>query len=325
MSVGLLALLDDVAALARATAASLDDIAMHTARAGGKTAGVVIDDAAVAPGYLAGLPAERELPIVWRIAVGSLRNKLFYLLPAALLLGTLAPWLVTPLLMLGGAYLAYEGAEKVLHAVMPHEAEAHEARAGKPRDAKAMEEERVSSAIRTDFILSAEIMAITLASVAQESFLTKAVVLGVVGTLITLVVYGAVALLVRADDFGLRLAQREGASESVRAFGRFLVRSAVPWIMWGLTVIGTAAMVWVGGGIILHGLAEFGLAGPEHWLEDVAHAVAGALPLGGVFGWLVQAAGAGLVGLALGLGLIPLVGRVIAPAWEVARGRLGRA
>lgn len=302
MSSGLIALLDDVAALAKAAAAGLDDIAAQTAKAGAKAAGVVIDDAAVTPRYVAGLNPSRELPIVARIAVGSLRNKLFYLLPAALALGLLAPWAITPLLMLGGAYLCFEGAEKAIEAVRPHAPVSAATIA--PADGLAAEETRVAGAIRTDFILSAEIMALTLASVPDSGFLGQALVLGVVGIGITLVVYGSVALIVKADDAGLAMAR---TGRPVLAWvGRGLVRGTVPFLQ-VLSVVGTVAMLWVGGGIMLHGLEELGVAGPAHVVAAAAGWVGQAVPPAAFTGWLAEAALSGLVGVAIGLALVPAV------------------
>ena len=227
MSIGLMALLDDVAAIAKVAAASLDDVASQAARAGVKAAGVVIDDTAVTPGYVIGFAAKRELPIVGRIAAGSLRNKLLILLPVALALSYFLPWTITPLLMIGGAYLCYEGVEKLLEAVMPHHAHAHESQLGTVAlNAKTLEDEKVASAIKTDFILSAEIMAIALAALPAGSFVTQALVLALVGIGITVAVYGAVALIVKADDFGMALAGNDHASVLAgmgRAFGRALV------------------------------------------------------------------------------------------------------
>ncbi len=315
MSVGLLGLLDDVTALAKVAAASIDDVAGQAAKAGLKAAGAVIDDTAVTPNYVTGFDASRELPIVWRIAVGSVRNKLLILLPAALALSFLAPWVITPLLMLGGAYLCYEGAEKVYHAVMPHQAEAHEAEVEPAADEpSSLEEERVSGAIKTDFILSAEIMTIALAALPDMPFIQQAAVLAVVGLGITLLVYGAVALIVKADDIGLALA-RKGRTHAGRAFGRGLL-VAMPWIMQALSIIGTAAMIWVGGGIVIHGLAGFGLEQPEQLIETAAHAA------GGFLAEPVVILADGIFGLLLGLILIPVMGRILVPAWHAIRGLL---
>ncbi len=240
MATGLIALLDDVASLAKVAAASLDDVAAHAGRASAKAAGVVIDDAAVTPRYVVGFAAERELPIVGRIAAGSLKNKLLYLLPAALVLSLVAPWAITPLLMLGGAYLCYEGAEKVHEALWPHAAEDHGAAAA-VLDARQIEDQKVRSAIKTDFILSAEIMAITLATVALASFWTQAFVLAVVGIGFTAAVYGVVALIVKADDVGVALAG--GGWPVTRALGRGLVLG-MPVLLKVLSVVGTAARPW---------------------------------------------------------------------------------
>ncbi|MBX9593619.1 MAG: DUF808 domain-containing protein [Roseomonas sp.] len=321
MSTGLIALLDDVVALAKVAAASLDDVALQAGKAGAKAAGVVIDDAAVTPRYVVGFAASREIPIVKRIALGSLKNKLLILLPVALALSLLAPWAITPLLMLGGAFLCYEGAEKVLEAIRPHAAHAHEAAVGAaPADPLALEEARVAGAIKTDFILSAEIMAIALSTIPDSGFVAQAAILAVVGIGITIVVYGAVALIVKADDAGVALAREQGVALRLpaglrplaRAVGRGLVKGMPPFLML-LSIVGTAAMVWVGGGILVHGLEEFGLAGPAHWSHDLA-AAAGTMPgIGGALGWLAGAAFAGVVGLAAGFLLIPVVERVLAP------------
>ncbi|BBE73010.1 DUF808 domain-containing protein [Oharaeibacter diazotrophicus] len=328
MSIGLIALLDDVAAIAKVAAASIDDVAAQAAKAGTKAAGVVIDDAAVTPRYVTGFTADRELPIIGRITLGSLKNKLLLLLPAALLLSFVAPWAITPLLMVGGLYLAYEGAEKVFEAVMPHEAHAHEAEIdAAPADPVALEQAKVAGAVKTDFILSAEIMAITLAAVPEDAgFVMKAAVLAVVGVGITLGVYGAVALIVKADDAGLALARSRGAGPLLRGFGRLLVR-AMPLLLAGLAVVGTAAMVWVGGGIVLHGLEVFGIAAPAHLVHDLALAAGHAVPEGaaGIVEWLVSAAGSGVFGLAVGAVLIPVVGKLLVPAWKGLRRVFRRA
>lgn len=320
MSIGLIALLDDVAALAKVAAASLDDVAGQAAKAGAKAAGVVIDDTAVTPGYVIGFAAKRELPIVGRIAMGSLRNKLLVLLPAALLLSYFLPWIVTPLLMVGGAYLCYEGVEKVVEAVLPHHAHAHEAQlesvALNPRS---LEDEKVASAIKTDFILSAEIMAITLAAVPAGSIVTRALVLAVVAIGITVAVYGVVAVIVKADDAGVALA-RNGRSSVMggisRRLGRALVRG-MPFFLKGLSIVGTAAMIWVGGGIILHGLEIYGPPQIHHGVEGAVHAAANLLPaLGPVLEWTMLAAISGVIGLAIGGALLPIVEYVVSPAWK---------
>ena len=299
---GLAALLDDVAAIAKLAAASVDDIGAAAGRAGFKAAGVVVDDTAVTPRYVTGFTPDRELPIIWRIAKGSLRNKLLIILPAALALSALLPWAITPLLMLGGAYLCFEGAEKVWHSVA---GEKHSlAEIARELNSAEHEREMVGGAIRTDFILSAEIMAIALAEVAAEPFPLRAGILLVVAVAITAGVYGAVGLIVKMDDIGLHLAARR--DQSSRALGRGLVL-AMPKLMAALSAIGIAAMIWVGGGIIVHGLEVFGLAGIAHVIHDAAEAAGHAVSaIAGVVEWTVGAAGAGLVGLAVG-GLIVLV------------------
>ncbi|MGE0746118.1 MAG: DUF808 domain-containing protein [Rhodospirillales bacterium] len=320
MSVGLIALLDDVAALAKVAAASLDDVAGQAAKAGSKAAGVVIDDAAVTPRYVTGFSASRELPIVAKIARGSLRNKFLFLLPAALVLSLVAPQAIVPLLMLGGLYLCYEGTEKLFELVLPHAAHAHEAGIEPiALDARSLEDQKVASAIRTDFILSAEIMTITLGSVPDAGLPTQALVLAVVGLGITIAVYGVVALIVKADDAGLRLAgvAANGPHGAVlRATGRGLVQG-MPYFLKALGMIGTAAMVWVGGGIMLHGFESYGYGWLSHLLHDGGSAAARAVPaVGGIASWLVQAAGAGLFGVAVGSIVIPVMSRVVSPAWH---------
>ncbi|MBC7138308.1 MAG: DUF808 domain-containing protein [Defluviimonas sp.] len=309
---GLLALLDDVATIAKVAAASLDDVAGQAAKAGAKAAGAVIDDAAVTPKYVHGFPAARELPIVGKIAIGSIRNKLLLLLPAALILSAFAPWAITPLLMIGGGYLCFEGAEKVHHLLFPpahHDDPLDEAVA----DAVHLEAEKVAGAIKTDFILSAEIMTIALAAIPESGVVTEAAILALVGVGITVLVYGGVALIVKADDLGLHLAT-EGRLASTRAAGRGLVRG-MPVFMKLLSAVGTAAMIWVGGSIVIHGLEGFGLAGPGHWIAHVAELAAGAVPgAAGAVRWAVTALFDGIFGLALGLALIPLATRVIGPA-----------
>lgn len=322
MSVGLLALLDDVAALAKVAAASLDDIAGQAMKAGAKAAGAVIDDAAVTPRYVHGFSAERELPIVGKIALGSIRNKLIFLLPAALILSAFLPWLINPLLMIGGAYLCYEGAEKLYAMIAPHKAHGHEEKVEPAAaNAQALEEEKVAGAIKTDFILSAEIMTISLAAIEVDNFWTRAVALALVGIGITALVYGAVALIVKADDFGVLLARR-GHLSLTRRVGRWLVK-AMPVLMQVLGIVGTAAMIWVGGGILMHGIASLGLAGPEHLIEEAAEWAAHALPaIAGLAGWLMMALIDGLIGLAIGALLIPIAGYVIAPAWKAIKAML---
>ena len=303
---GLAALLDDVSVIARAAASSVDDVAAATGRASSKTAGVVIDDAAVTPGYVTGFSPARELPIIAKIAKGSVKNKLLILLPGALLLSQFLPQAIVFVLMLGGCYLSYEGAEKLAEKLS---GEKHGKTIDEPiEDEVAFEKERVSGAIRTDLILSAEIMAITLNEVAAETFLTRAAVLAIVGLAVTAFIYGAVALIVKLDDIGLHLMEKP--DERAKRIGKIML-NAMPHILTVLSVVGTAAMLWVGGGIILHGLADIGIAGPEHWIEGIEHgvsAVAGAA--GGVLGWLTFAGLSALVGLALGFVLVFLLHKV---------------
>jgi len=301
MASGLVALLDDIAGLTKLAAASLDDVGAAAGKAGSKAVGVVVDDAAVTPRYVTGLTPDRELPIIARIAVGSIRNKLLILLPAALLLSAFAPWAVTPLLMLGGAYLCFEGAEKLIEAIGGGHEEMEEA--PEPIDAVTLEQQQVSSAIRTDLILSAEIMAIALAEVATTPFLTRAGVLAAVGIAITIGVYGVVGLIVKMDDIGLHLARRS----ATRAIGYALVKG-MPVVMRWLSVIGTAAMIWVGGGILVHGLDVLGIHAPAGFLHDLSHAAAHAVPVGGdALAWLVTALGSGAAGLAVGAAIVPFV------------------
>lgn len=320
MSVGLVALLDDIAGLARVAAASLDDVAAQAMKAGSKSAGLVIDDAAVTPTYVVGLSPARELPMIWRITLGSLRNKLLLLLPMALALSYFAPWVMTPLLMLGGLYLCYEGAEKVFEALFPHAAHNHEAKIGAaPVDPKALEDQKVSGAIRTDFILSAEIMAIALSTIPDSSFAAQAVILAVVGVGITILVYGGVALIVKADDAGLALIQQPRTNlfrRITRRLGWMLVKG-MPYFLRTLSIVGTAAMIWVGGGILVHGVAEFGWHLPEHLIHELMLLVE---HLGGVVAFFATALGSGIVGLAVGLALIPVVQHAVAPLSKAVSG-----
>jgi predicted DNA repair protein MutK len=326
LSVGLIALLDDVAAIAKVAAASIDDVAAQAAKAGVKAAGVVIDDTAVTPRYVIGFTSQRELPIVRKIAIGSLRNKLVVLLPLALGLSYFLPGAITPMLMLGGAYLCYEGTEKVYELFMPHQAHAHEAHLETVAlNPQTLEDEKVAGAIKTDFILSAEIMAITLGSVPAASLGMQALVLALVGVGITVGVYGAVALIVKADDIGVTLAanpRRSATGALSRTLGRGLVLG-MPALLSGLSVIGSAAMVWVGGSIIVHGLAEYGLPQLEETIHEMAVAAADVIPVvPGFVEWIVTAAGSGIVGLVIGAALIPLIEYAVAPAWTLVRGAL---
>lgn len=318
VSVGLIALLDDIAAIAKVAAASLDDVIGQAAKAGTKAAGVVIDDAAVTPTYVVGLSPSRELPMIWKITLGSLRNKLIVLLPGALALSQFAPGAITPLLMIGGAFLCYEGAEKVYEKLAPHQAHAHEASLESVAlDATELEDQKVAGAVKTDFILSAEIMAIALAAIPGGSLWMRAAALAAVAVFITLGVYGAVALIVKADDAGLALARNGGQSalaSVTRALGRGIVK-AMPTLLSALSVIGTAAMLWVGGQIVAHGLESFHVSAPAHLVHGWSIAAAGAAPpaLHSAVEWMVSAALSGVFGLILGFALIPLASYVVSP------------
>jgi uncharacterized protein len=300
MSAGLFGLLDDVAAIARMAAASVDDIGAAAGRATAKAAGVVIDDTAVTPQYVHGIAAERELPIIKRIAIGSLRNKLLFILPAALLLSQFVPWLLTPILMLGATYLCYEGAEKVWGRISGHDAHAAPV-AEKGEDA---EKYMVTGAIRTDFILSAEIMVIALNEVADQAFLPRLIILVIVALVITAVVYGAVAGIVKMDDVGLSLTQR--SSRFAQRVGRGLV-AAMPKLLSALSTIGTVAMLWVGGHILLVGTDDLGWHVPygvvHHW-EEAVHHVGG---VGGVLAWLINTAASAVIGLVVGAVVVAIM------------------
>jgi uncharacterized protein len=306
MSSGLVALLDDVVTIAKMAAASLDDVAATAGKAGTKAAGVVIDDTAVTPQFLEGFSPDRELPIIWRIAKGSVRNKLVFILPAALLLSGLMPWAITPILMIGGAYLCFEGVEKLLEKAVEEISGDEDTLAEEVAELVAVdhEAEMVRGAIRTDFILSAEIMAIALAELKGLSIMLQAATLVVVALAITAGVYGVVALIVKMDDIGLHLAQT--ARSTTRMLGRTLVR-AMPVLLTGLSGVGTAAMIWVGGGIILHGLEEFGATGFPHLIHDLAHqAGEAAFFANGLVSWLINAVGSGIVGGAVGAAIVAI-------------------
>ena len=297
MPTGLVALLDDISVIAKAAAASIDDVGLAATKAGTKAAGVVIDDAAVTPSYVTEFTPDRELPIIWQIAKGSLKNKLLILLPAALLLSEFLPNAITPLLMLGGLFLCYEGAEKVLEKLGG--AKHGETLEDPIEDMASFEQERVSGAVRTDFILSAEIMAIALAEVADEPLLSRAMILALVGIVITAAVYGAVALIVKMDDIGLHMV-RERTSSAAKALGRGLLH-AMPRLLTALSAIGTLAMLWVGGHILVDGAKKLGFKPPYEAIHAVEHAVHGAAgALGGVLGWLANSTLSGIVGLILG-------------------------
>ena len=303
MPSGLIALLDDVALIAKAASASLDDVAAAAGKAGTKAAGVVIDDAAVTPRYVGGLTPDRELPIIGKITLGSLKNKLLLLLPASLLLSAFLPSAITPLLMLGGSYLAFEATEKIIEVITgDHHGDEELAEV---ETAAELEARQVKGAVRTDLILSAEIMAIALASLDNLPIATQAVALALVAVAITLGVYGFVALIVKLDDIGLHMARRRAAI--TRAIGRGLLLG-VPKLLHALSAIGTAAMLWVGGGILLHGMEEMGLKHlPEtvHYIADgLAAGMGNAAPL---VAWIATATASGIVGALVGMVLVIIV------------------
>ncbi|MEP0234713.1 MAG: DUF808 domain-containing protein [Parasphingorhabdus sp.] len=315
---GLLALLDDVAGIAKVAAASVDDVIGQAAKAGSKAAGAVIDDAAVTPKYVAGFHPARELPIVWRIAKGSLKNKLIFLLPIGLLLNAFLPGIITPLLMIGGGYLCFEGAEKIIHIFSPHHVDADQPK-DLVQDPTHLEEQKVAGAIKTDFILSAEIMTIALSEIPDGSIWMEAATLAVVAIGITVMVYGSVALIVKADDMGLMMAQK-GALSIVRGLGHGIVK-AMPWLMKLLMVVGTAAMLWVGGSIVIHGLKDLGVKSLYDTIHDLAHGFAHSIGTAeGFLAWFATATMDGILGLALGMILVPVVIKVIEPLWTLVSG-----
>jgi len=304
MASGLVGLLDDVAALAKLAAASIDDVGAAAGRASMKAAGVVIDDTAVTPAYVHGLAAKRELPIIKGIAVGSLRNKLLFILPTALVLSAIAPTIVEIVLMCGGAFLAYEGVHKVVGALTGHDHD-HDL----PAVAKGAEAERatIAGAIRTDLILSAEIMVIALKDVIDEGLASRAIILVVVAFISTVVVYGAVAAIVKMDDVGLAMAGR--ASAGSQRLGRSLV-TGMPKVLKALSLVGTAAMLWVGGHILLVGSDELGWHGPYDLVHDLEETVHDIGSVAGVLAWLISTAASAVIGLAVGLAVYAVVSRL---------------
>lgn len=316
MAGGLVGLLDDIAALAKLAAASIDDVGAAAGRASVKAAGVVVDDTAVTPAYVHGLAAERELPIIKRIAKGSLRNKILIILPIALVLSVIAPVLVEIILMCGGTYLAFEGAEKLHHRFFAHDpADDDEVSVAEAEQTFGPEHEErtIAGAIRTDLILSAEIMVISLKEVLDEGIVSRAIILAIVAVVITVIVYGVVALIVKMDDVGLSLAKRESALS--QRIGLGLV-AAMPRLLAAISLIGTLAMLWVGGHIFLVSLYEIGghdglldgtalghaLHAPyalvHDWEGSVHDAIGGAL--GSLAGWLVNTLLSAVVGLVVG-------------------------
>ncbi|SET59224.1 DUF808 domain-containing protein [Hymenobacter actinosclerus] len=289
MASGLFALLDDVAALVKVSAASLDDIPTQVAKTTGKVSGIVIDDTAVTPKYVVGLSPNRELSIIYQIAKKSLVNKLLILTPAALVLGYFAPWAITPILMLGGAYLCYEGYEKVHSLFSPHPAADPEAGPVATITPEELEKQRVAGAVRTDIILSAEIMAIAYSQVVDSPVVNQIIVMLAVAVFITVAVYGFVGFIVKADDIGLHLARNAG-SPAVQKFGRGMVQF-MPHFLNILSYVGTAAMLWVGAEIIAHGIPY-----TAHLLHELELALA-SVP---IVAWLAKVLACGIGGLALG-------------------------
>ena len=305
---GFLALLDDVAAIAKLAASQVDDVAAHAVKAGGKSAGIVIDDAAVTPKYVTGLPAAREIPIVAKIAGGSLISKIVILLPALVLLQAFAPGAIAPLLIVGGAYLCFEGAEKVWHAMTGHEEKGPQQ--AQTIEAAHLEEQRVNGAIKTDFILSAEIMTIALSTIDVDDLWTRAAVLVVIAIGFTVLVYGIVALLVKIDDIGLYLS-KSARLRSIRTFGRWLVM-AMPTVLKMISIVGTAAMLWVGGSIVIHSLHTMHLSWPYDSIASIVSAVSGESSPGAIV-WLVTALFDAVFGFLLGLVLMPVVNVLLVP------------
>ena len=294
MAGGLVGLLDDVAALAKLAAASIDDVGAAAGRASAKAAGVVVDDTAVTPAYVQGLAADRELPIIKKIAIGSLRNKLLFIIPVALVLSEVAPTLVEIILMAGGTFLCFEGAEKIYHKVKGDD---HDHDVPAVVQGPEAEQATIAGAVRTDLILSAEIMVISLKEVIDEGLLQRAIILVAVALFITVVVYGVVALIVKMDDIGLSLAKRE--SETSQRIGRGLV-SGMPVLLEWLTIVGTAAMLWVGGHILIIGTHELGWDGLYDVVHDLEESVADVGGIGGLLSWLVNTGLSAIVGIIVG-------------------------
>ena len=305
MAGGLFALLDDVALIARSAASSVDDVAALAGKTSVKAAGVVVDDAAVTPQYVEGIKPQRELPMIWRITKGSLINKLVIILPIALILSWIAPWALTPILMCGGTYLCFEGAEKIFHAVLHRVEEEQQTVEEKGADA---EDSLVKSAITTDLILSAEIMVISLNEVMDQPFWLRLGALVTVGILLTLGVYGAVGLLVKMDDIGLALLKRHDGDSAV---GTALVKG-MPIVLNVIGIIGTAAMLWVGGHIVVKGLSEFGAEQPYGFIHHVTESISN-----GALAWLADTGLSMLCGFILGSVIVTIIMAVKATAERV--------
>lgn len=302
MALGLAALLDDVAALVKLSAASIDDIGAAAAKAGTKAVGVVVDDAAVTPRYVQGIKPARELPIIWKIAKGSIRNKIVFILPAIMLLSQFASWALTPLLMVGGTYLCFEGAEKIWEKLTGHHEEEKPAAVEEGADA---EKTLVGGAVRTDFILSAEIMVIALNEVTDQSFWLRLGALIIVAFLITILVYGVVALIVKMDDVGLALVRRK--STAARRIGRNMVL-AMPVVMTVLSYVGTVAMLWVGGHIVLNGIHELGWDPLYDFVHHLEHNAADWAPVAnGFVGWVVNTFFSAILGFIVGSVVVGII------------------
>ena len=306
MAGGLFALLDDVALIARSAASSVDDVAALAGKTSVKAAGVVVDDAAVTPQYVGGIKPQRELPMIWRITKGSLINKLVIILPIAMILSWIAPWALTPILMCGGTYLCFEGAEKILHHLLPHREKETESVQEKGADA---EDSLVKSAITTDLILSSEIMVISLNEVIDQPFWMRLAALIFVGILLTLGVYGAVGLSAKTDDIGMALNKRHNGKSTV---GNALVKG-MPIVLDIIGVIGTAAMLWVGGHIVVKGLHEFGMDQPHEFIASVTEKISN-----GALAWLADTGISMVCGLVLGTVVATIVMAVKASFGETS-------
>lgn len=304
MAGGLVGLLDDIAALAKLAAASIDDVGAAAGRASAKAVGVVVDDTAVTPAYVQGLAADRELPIIRKIATGSLLNKLFLILPVALLLSYFVPILVEIILVLGGTYLCFEGAEKVYHYLKGDD---HSHDVPVAMQGEEAEKATIKSAVRTDLILSAEIMVIALKEVIDEGIVQRTIIMIAVAFLITIVVYGIVSLIVKMDDIGLSMTRQD--SESSQRIGRGLV-AGMPVLLKWLSIIGTAAMLWVGGHILIVGAHELGWDLPYDIVHDLEGTVSDIGGIGGILGWLVNTALSAVVGIIVGAIVVAIVSKL---------------
>lgn len=323
MAGGLLALLDDVAVLAKAAMSSLDDVAAGAAKAGAKSAGVIIDDAAVTPQYVSGISPKRELPIIWRITKGSLINKFLIVIPVAMILSWLAPQLLPVILIIGGTYLCFEGAEKVLEWFGVHVHKNHgtgdaEHSQEPAVSSKEAEDKIVRAATTTDLVLSAEIMFIAMSGIETDNWIMRLMILGIVAVLMTVLVYGAVSLLIKVDDTGLHLASNDKLPAWVRKSGRGMVKG-MPGVFRVIGVVGTIAMLWVGGHILAKSLSDLGLTFFYDRLHDVSVFLE---PAGGFIVWTADTIISAVIGILWGLLVIPLImgisvlwGKVLKPVF----------